>query len=89
MIIIIKNDFKSDYTTREAGEKLRRMILENQGEIQIDFEGVKVASASFFDESFAKLYLENGQQNWTDRVQLINLNKFDQKLFDQVCSARS
>lgn len=58
MKILIKDEFKNDFTTRIAGEKLRKMILAAKGKVTLDFEGVKIASASFFDEGIAKLGLE-------------------------------
>ena len=90
MKVIIKENFKEDYTTRPAGERLRDIILENEELIEIDFSEVKVASASFFDEAFAKLISE---YNWKKidfdtRVKFLNLYKHDLSLLNQVCQTR-
>ena len=56
MEIIIKNEFKDDFKTRPAGEKLRIRILsslEKEESIILDFREITIASVSFFDEGFA------------------------------------
>ena len=48
--IVIKDEFSEDNITREAGEKLRNVILDATKEcrsLQIDFSGTVIASTSF------------------------------------------
>lgn len=89
MKINIKKEFPNDYISREAGERLRKMILNNEGPHELDFSDLKVASISFFDESIAKL-VESGWTSESVKQNLIfkNLYGFDEKLLKQVCQAR-
>jgi hypothetical protein len=60
--VIMKVTFKDDYITRPAGEKLRGMIVESvqkNEKLILNFEGLTIASTSFFDEGIAKIK-ENG-----------------------------
>ena len=87
--IFIRETFKNDYTTRDAGEKLRHMILLSKKKIMLDFSDIKIASASFFDEGIAKLSLEGwDSKKLNDQLEFKNLFKLDQELLQQVCSAR-
>lgn len=92
MKITIKTDFKEDYISREAGERLRKIILESVNKeepIEIDFQGIVVASTSFFDEAIAKL----GEAGW-DRekmkvwIQFKNLHPKDKELMLGLCDFR-
>lgn len=89
MKILIKEKFSKDYISREAGERLRMLILSEEGPHELDFSGLKIASISFFDESIAKL-AEVGWTSDTIKESLVfkNLYKFDEKLLKQVCIAR-
>lgn len=89
MHIKIKEHFIDDYTSREAGEKLRQLILHNPKPIEIDFSELKIASASFFDEGLAKL----AQEGWDSKMfnaslRLIGLFTLDAKLLIQTCHHR-
>lgn len=89
MKILIREEFKNDYTTRVAGEKLRKIILTTNEVITLDFEDIKVASASFFDEGIAKLALEG----WTidmlnEKIKFINIFRKDMELLKSVCTER-
>ncbi len=87
--ITIKSDFKEDYITRPAGEKLRHMILSASEPLVIDFKGVTIGSTSFFDEAFAKLVLEGWDiGRFKKEVKIKDMNPFDQKVFKQVCEYR-
>lgn len=90
MKIVIKNEFADDYTTREAGEKLRKKIIQNQvWPLELDFSDIKIASASFFDESIAKLSLEGFTTEMVNKkLHFLNLHKLDAQLLIQVCSGR-
>ena len=63
MRINIKKEFSSDHTTRQAGERLRAMIVGAKNRVTLDFDGLKIASASFFDEGIGKLK----QEGWTEK----------------------
>lgn len=90
MIIVIAETFKDDYTTRRAGERLRLMIKDTSEKVTLDFVGIKIASASFFDEGIAKLTDENWDQSQFDKLlEVVNLYELDQRLLKQVCKARS
>lgn len=90
--INVKADFKDDHITRMAGERMRNMILAatNSGDrVEIDFEGLKIASTSFFDEGFAKL----ADEGWTmeklvSLVTLKNIYHRDKKILDDLFSRR-
>ena len=89
MIIKIKQNFENDFTTRIDGEKLRNIILETTGNIEIDFIDVKVASASFFDEAIAKL-IDYGfdSHKVKEKIKFKNLYEMDKLLLKQVCKQR-
>ena len=89
MKIMIKEKFSDDTITREAGEKLRKMICQTQGPLILDFKALKVASSSFFDEGVAKLVLEGFDEKWVnENITFLNLHKLDAALLKQVCLAR-
>lgn len=90
MKIIIRDKFKDDYTTRVAGEKLRKMIASTTEKIILDFSNVKIASASFFDEGIAKLSEENWDSNKVNAFLVFeNLFKRDKELLISVCENRN
>ena len=89
MKILIKEEFQDDFTTRIAGERLRKKILSVQEKIILDFEGLKIASASFFDEGIAKLSEEGwNSDDVENKVHFLNLFKKDQELLRIVCKDR-
>lgn len=71
-------DEPSGTGTRQSGEILRRKILntvkESPNPIVIDFEGIQVIASSFADELIGKLVLELGFIDFTQRIQLKNMN---------------
>lgn len=90
--IQIKKEFREDYISREAGERLRQMILQatkDKGKVEIDFGGLLVASTSFFDEGFAKLALEGWtQENFDSYIQLKGLSPKDHEILKKLCFDR-
>jgi hypothetical protein len=74
----LKNE-ASGTGTRQSGNMLRNRILNAANEsslrIVIDFDGVSVISSSFADELIGKLVLELGFVNFTQRIQLKNMNE--------------
>ncbi len=85
-------EFKQDYISPAAGEKLRTRILDarQSGEkVVIDFSGVVIASTSFFDEGFAKLAEHGWSKDMFDSfLELRGLNHLDRKVFDEMCRNR-
>lgn len=92
MNIIISEVFKDDYISRQAGEKLRLMIvaaIKEKKKLVLDFNNLIVASTSFFDEGFAKLVDEKINENdFFDYIVLKDLNKNDAKVLKQVSDYR-
>ncbi len=88
----MKKEFGKDTITREAGERLRQLILEAEKKgktIEIDFSGMTIASTSFFDESIAKLVTEGwDKKRFEKTVRLKGLNPRDQKLLEDLCQYR-
>lgn len=59
MKIIVKDAIGSFCTEYEQGERLldlTRQGLEDNGEVDVDFEGVQLATSAFFNASFGVLY---------------------------------
>ena len=88
MKVNIKKEFAQDYTTRQAGEKLRKMILESSEEVELDFSHLKVASASFFDESIGKLPEEDGGKEALKKIKISQIHDLDYDLLVHVCQTR-
>ncbi|HLG20069.1 MAG TPA: STAS-like domain-containing protein [Bdellovibrionota bacterium] len=87
-VVLIRREFSSDHITRQAGERLRQLILDfaNKGEsIVIDFSGVTIASTSFLDEGLAKL----ADDGWSaeivnQKITLKNIHARDRDLLRQL-----
>ena len=90
--IIVKNEFKKDHISREAGERLRDMIknaYRKKQKIEIDFDQVVIASTSFFDEGIAKLALVGWNKDRFDQfVKIRNLNPRDAEVMKKMCQYR-
>jgi hypothetical protein len=77
---------------RADGERLRTAILAawNDDEpVEIDFEGIRIASASFLDESIGVLALTHPLDVLKARLKPVNLTKPDRALLNQILSRRS
>lgn len=91
--INIRREFASDFISREAGERLRQLILEaaeGDNSIEIDFGGKIIASTSFFDEGFAKL----AEYGWTREklfsiIKLKNINERDLEVLSDLFDKRA
>jgi hypothetical protein len=90
--ILIKKEFKADYITREAGERLRVIIeksVEDGKPIELDFSDIIVASTSFFDEGIAKLAESGWKRKKLDRlIRFKNLNPRDSKVLERLLEGR-
>lgn len=61
----------------------------NSGEtIELDFEGVRIASVSFFDESVGLLALEHPPSEISARIRVVNIDPADRFLLNKVVSDR-
>lgn len=93
ILISIKNSFEDDHITRTAGERLRAMLLkaaQKNAPVEIDFTGIVIASTSFFDEGFAKLFeLGWTKEKFDSLIKLKNINKKDLKILNEMCRNRS
>lgn len=72
------SDFGQTFATRERGDELRRLLLEQakgHDEVIVDFDGVTSVSYSFADEFLGKLVAEASllltQRNLSPRVEAI------------------
>lgn len=91
--IEIKKEFRSDYITREAGERLRQQIVEavrNSQTVTVDFLDIVVASTSFLDEAFSKLAdVKEVEAKDVERYLVIkNLDPRDKQVLDTVSKLR-
>lgn len=90
--INIRDSFKNDWISREAGERLRQMIVKSTAEgevVEVDFQDMIIASTSFFDEGFAKLT----ELGWTkgklhSLVRLKHIHEQDRGLLEKMCENR-
>lgn len=84
--------FANDYVTREAGELLRKMILENMAAEKITvivLNNKMVASTSFFDEGIAKLALTKIEKEKIKQLLMFkDIHKFDVPTLLAVCKHR-
>lgn len=89
MKIIIKEKFKNDFTTRDAGENLRNIILNSNEKVTLDFLDLKIASASFFDEGIGKLSSHGWtQDDYNTKLEIINIFSKDYLLLKKILSMR-
>lgn len=86
--IDIKKEFAQDWISREAGERLRHLILQATKEgktVEIDFSGLIIASTSFLDEGLAKLIEEGwSTEEITSRVHCKNLHPRDREVLNKL-----
>ena len=91
--IDIKKEFPDDRMSREAGERLRYMILDaldKDSRVEIDFGGLIIASTSFLDEGLAKL----AGQGWTSEklrsaIVFKGLHPRDQEVMEDLFDAQA
>jgi len=91
-VINIKETFKDDTISREAGERLRLLIIENlktANNVTIDFHDTIIASTSFFDEGFAKLALTGwSSSDFHQKINIKNMNQKDHDVLVMICKNR-
>ncbi|HSA59856.1 MAG TPA: DUF4325 domain-containing protein [bacterium] len=81
-----------DIISRDAGRKVRELILQNWSEpsIEITFGGRRVGSVSFFDEAFG-LLMKRGQKGVDEiriKLKFPDLRPEDRTLLNHVFSTR-
>lgn len=90
--IDIRKEFMGDWISREAGERLRKLIVEavrQHKAVEIDFTNMMIASTSFFDEGIAKLAGEGwSREDLASRVHFKNLHRKDKSLMEALCKNR-
>lgn len=86
------NEFcKGAHVSRQDGARVRDAIEKNwdSGEpIELDFDGVNIASVSFFDESIGLLALEHDSGELTARIRVTNISPADRSLLNRIVSDR-
>ena len=90
--IVISERFKGSRVTREDGAKLRALIEEHWNDSEplvLDFSGLRIASASFFDESLGVLAKQLPLDELTRRVRIEGIDPADRKLLNQIVLARA
>jgi hypothetical protein len=78
--------------TRADGAQLRERILSHWNDdepLVLDFDGVRIASVSFFDESLGLLAKEYALPELTAHVRVENIDPADRKLLNSITLARS
>ena len=77
--------------SRSDGEALRHRMEEHWDDVEpmvLDFDGVVIASVSFFDESFGVLALRYPLPELTRRFKVENINGPDRQLLNTIVLAR-
>lgn len=81
-----------DLITRNAGRKVRDVLLENweQDVIEIRFSGRRIASVSFFDEAIGLLLKRGGKtmDEITSKLRFPDIHPGDRRLLNSVLRAR-
>ena len=91
VIISIKDHFGKGIGSREGGQRLRLFLEDNWDKtdiFQINFDNLKIASVSFFDETFGKLVFKHTPKELKSKMELKNLNIDDRELLNSVISDR-
>lgn len=77
---------------RADGERLRKAIEERWSDdevLDVDFEGLRVNSVSFFDESFGVLAAEHPLEVLTRRLRPVNMTESDRELLNARVTERA
>ncbi len=77
--------------SRRDGEALRHLLEKNWSDpepVVLDFEGVVIASVSFFDESFGVLAQHHPLAELTRRIRVENIQPDDRRLLNTIVLAR-
>ena len=75
MIVNLK-DFGTSLGSRVLGKEVNNMIdFEKEGEIILDFNGVKMVTSSFANEVVGRNCAKLGLHNFFDKVQIVNTSE--------------
>ena len=75
MIVKLK-EFGTSVGSRVLGKEVSNMInFEKEGEVILDFNGVKMVTSSFADEVVGKNCAKLGLHNFFDKVQIVNTSE--------------
>ncbi len=77
--------------SRPDGEALRHLLETHWNDREpliLDFDGVVIASVSFFDESFGVLALRHPLAELTQRIKVENIKPPDRRLLNSIVLAR-
>lgn len=88
----IANECKSALVSRGDGALLRRAIeshWSDSEQLVLDFADVRVASVSFFDESFGMLAKRHSIDELTKRIKVENIDPSDRALLNRIVLSRS
>ena len=89
--ILVAKISEAARVSRADGEALRHRIEEQWNDAEptvLDFDGVVIASVSFFDESFGMLALRHPLPVLTGRIKVENINAADRQLLNSIVLAR-
>lgn len=82
----------TDIISREAGKKIRELLLTNwaESELRLIFSGRKIASVSFFDEAFGLLLKRGGKplDEVRRKLKFPDITESDKKLLNKVMITR-
>ena len=89
MASLLVRDVCPTQVSRADGALLRKAIEAKWSEseiLDVDFEGLRIASVSFFDESFGALAREHSIELLKRRLRPINLRESDRLLLNTILS---
>ncbi len=83
---------KGAHITRPHGARLRNLVEEHWTDsepVTLDFAGLRVASASFFDESLGLLAQRHGLKELLSHVTVKNIDPSDRALLNRIVASRA
>jgi hypothetical protein len=92
MKIRVRDVCKESRVFREDGVRLRHAIEEGwlrADTVEVDFEQIRIASASFLDEGIAVLALRLSLDEIKRKLRVVNLTEPDRRLLNELTLARA
>ena len=77
--------------TRDDGRVIYEEIKDlwnDYDRISVNFANLLVASVSFLDEAFGHLALEYSEQDLRDKLEFLNMSRFDRALLNDIITSR-
>lgn len=90
--LVVAEVCRSARVSRRDGEALRALLESHWDDAEpvvLDFQGVVIASVSFFDESFGMLALHHPLAEVTNRIRVENMQPQDRTLLNTLVRARA